>query len=205
MTLVTKQCTNESSGYHQIGENGLLACYVIAQFFFNFGPNSTTFIVPGECKLSTLPHTRTLLISTNNHTQASPLATVPPPTVSPPLPARSAPSSPRCSLVPCAHVEPPRRTSLHGSTTSCRSTLCSCSWAASPLFSFLRPNARLSSSLLARSLVLPSMILDSLAVCRFRETTRARRRRRLDTIACSSRRFRLVPVDFYFVCINAFF
>jgi PHS family inorganic phosphate transporter-like MFS transporter len=29
--------------------NGLLALYVIAQFFFNFGPNSTTFIVPGEC------------------------------------------------------------------------------------------------------------------------------------------------------------
>jgi MFS transporter, PHS family, inorganic phosphate transporter len=25
------------------------AIYVIAQFFFNFGPNATTFIVPGEC------------------------------------------------------------------------------------------------------------------------------------------------------------
>ncbi|KAL9096399.1 MAG: hypothetical protein Q9165_001396 [Trypethelium subeluteriae] len=36
-------------GYHVIGENGLLACYVVAQFFFNFGPNATTFIVPGEC------------------------------------------------------------------------------------------------------------------------------------------------------------
>ncbi|KAK1824981.1 acid phosphatase pho5 [Friedmanniomyces endolithicus] len=36
-------------GYHKIGQNGLLACYVIAEFFFNFGPNSTTFIVPGEC------------------------------------------------------------------------------------------------------------------------------------------------------------
>ena len=36
-------------GFHAIGENGLLACYVIAQFFFNFGPNATTFIVPGEC------------------------------------------------------------------------------------------------------------------------------------------------------------
>ncbi|KJX96209.1 inorganic phosphate transporter pho84 like protein [Zymoseptoria brevis] len=35
--------------YHQIGTSGLLALYVIAQFFFNFGPNSTTFIVPGEC------------------------------------------------------------------------------------------------------------------------------------------------------------
>ena len=29
--------------------NALLALYVVAQFFFNFGPNSTTFIVPGEC------------------------------------------------------------------------------------------------------------------------------------------------------------
>ncbi|KAF4556169.1 Sugar (and other) transporter-like protein 51 [Elsinoe fawcettii] len=36
-------------GYHRIGEKGILACYVLAQFFFNFGPNSTTFIVPGEC------------------------------------------------------------------------------------------------------------------------------------------------------------
>lgn len=35
--------------YHKIGTSGLLACYVLAQFFFNFGPNSTTFIVPGEC------------------------------------------------------------------------------------------------------------------------------------------------------------
>jgi PHS family inorganic phosphate transporter-like MFS transporter len=35
--------------YHQIGTSGLLACYVITMFFFNFGPNSTTFIVPGEC------------------------------------------------------------------------------------------------------------------------------------------------------------
>ncbi|KAK4898122.1 acid phosphatase pho5 [Elasticomyces elasticus] len=36
-------------GYHKIGESGLLACYVLAEFFFNFGPNTTTFIVPGEC------------------------------------------------------------------------------------------------------------------------------------------------------------
>ena len=36
-------------GYHVIGENGLLACYILCQFFFNFGPNATTFIVPGEC------------------------------------------------------------------------------------------------------------------------------------------------------------
>ncbi|KAL2015473.1 hypothetical protein VTK56DRAFT_5379 [Thermocarpiscus australiensis] len=35
--------------YFHIPANGLLAIYVLAQFFFNFGPNATTFIVPGEC------------------------------------------------------------------------------------------------------------------------------------------------------------
>ena len=35
--------------YNNISPNGLLAIYVLAQFFFNFGPNATTFIVPGEC------------------------------------------------------------------------------------------------------------------------------------------------------------
>ncbi|KAF4996437.1 hypothetical protein FGRMN_4494 [Fusarium graminum] len=34
--------------YNHITSNGLLAIYVLAQFFFNFGPNTTTFIVPGE-------------------------------------------------------------------------------------------------------------------------------------------------------------
>lgn len=35
--------------YNHLGNHALLALYVLAQFFFNFGPNSTTFIVPGEC------------------------------------------------------------------------------------------------------------------------------------------------------------
>jgi PHS family inorganic phosphate transporter-like MFS transporter len=35
--------------YHRLSPHGLLAIYVLAQFFFNFGPNTTTFIVPGEC------------------------------------------------------------------------------------------------------------------------------------------------------------
>lgn len=35
--------------YHKLSENALLALYVLSQFFFNFGPNATTFIVPGEC------------------------------------------------------------------------------------------------------------------------------------------------------------
>jgi PHS family inorganic phosphate transporter-like MFS transporter len=36
-------------GFHKISSHGLLALYVLCQFFFNFGPNATTFIVPGEC------------------------------------------------------------------------------------------------------------------------------------------------------------
>ncbi|RMZ78463.1 hypothetical protein DV737_g3908, partial [Chaetothyriales sp. CBS 132003] len=35
--------------YHKLSEGGLLALYVLCQLFFNFGPNATTFIVPGEC------------------------------------------------------------------------------------------------------------------------------------------------------------
>lgn len=35
--------------YHKLNGHALLALYVLAQFFFNFGPNATTFIVPGEC------------------------------------------------------------------------------------------------------------------------------------------------------------
>ncbi|GMM32156.1 phosphate transporter [Martiniozyma asiatica (nom. inval.)] len=35
-------------GYYKLGEKGLLAFYIISQFFQNFGPNTTTFIIPGE-------------------------------------------------------------------------------------------------------------------------------------------------------------
>jgi PHS family inorganic phosphate transporter-like MFS transporter len=34
--------------YNKLGNHGLLALYVLAQFFCNFGPNVTTFIYPGE-------------------------------------------------------------------------------------------------------------------------------------------------------------
>lgn len=34
--------------YSKIGEKGLLALYVLSQFFQNFGANTTTFIIPGE-------------------------------------------------------------------------------------------------------------------------------------------------------------
>jgi PHS family inorganic phosphate transporter-like MFS transporter len=36
-------------GYNSLGRASLLALYILAQVFFNFGPNSTTFVVPGEC------------------------------------------------------------------------------------------------------------------------------------------------------------
>ncbi|KAI0598299.1 H+ symporter [Biscogniauxia sp. FL1348] len=35
--------------YKSLSQGSLLALYVIANYFFNFGPNTTTFIVPGEC------------------------------------------------------------------------------------------------------------------------------------------------------------
>jgi len=35
--------------FHHLSGHALLALYVLAQLFFNFGPNATTFIVPGEC------------------------------------------------------------------------------------------------------------------------------------------------------------
>ncbi|KAF2872305.1 inorganic phosphate transporter 1-6 /Pi cotransporter [Massariosphaeria phaeospora] len=35
--------------YHKIPPHGQLAIYVLIQLFFNWGPNTTTFIVPGEC------------------------------------------------------------------------------------------------------------------------------------------------------------
>ncbi|PVH93698.1 inorganic phosphate transporter 1-6 /Pi cotransporter [Periconia macrospinosa] len=35
--------------YHQVGSHGALAIYILIQLVFNWGPNSTTFIVPGEC------------------------------------------------------------------------------------------------------------------------------------------------------------
>lgn len=35
--------------FDSLTSGSLLALYVVAQFFFNFGPNTTTFIIPGEC------------------------------------------------------------------------------------------------------------------------------------------------------------
>jgi PHS family inorganic phosphate transporter-like MFS transporter len=36
-------------GYKSLSRGALLTLYILAQLFFNFGPNSTTFVVPGEC------------------------------------------------------------------------------------------------------------------------------------------------------------
>ncbi|KAH8884804.1 phosphate permease [Thozetella sp. PMI_491] len=35
--------------YDSLNEAAMLTLYVLAQLFFNWGPNTTTFIVPGEC------------------------------------------------------------------------------------------------------------------------------------------------------------
>lgn len=34
--------------YNRLSDGGLLGLYIVAQFFVNFGPNTTTFIIPGE-------------------------------------------------------------------------------------------------------------------------------------------------------------
>ena len=41
-TLLTVFFCIMGFGYNVIGTSGLFACFVLAQFFFNFGPNSTT-------------------------------------------------------------------------------------------------------------------------------------------------------------------
>jgi PHS family inorganic phosphate transporter-like MFS transporter len=48
-TILTVLFVVMGFAYFHIPPNGLLAIFVLAQFFFNFGPNATTFIVPGEC------------------------------------------------------------------------------------------------------------------------------------------------------------
>ncbi|KAI0811610.1 major facilitator superfamily domain-containing protein [Xylaria sp. FL0064] len=35
--------------YYELSKGSLFGLYVIANYFFNFGPNTTTFIIPGEC------------------------------------------------------------------------------------------------------------------------------------------------------------
>ncbi|KAF2471702.1 inorganic phosphate transporter-like protein [Lindgomyces ingoldianus] len=35
--------------YHKLSGHAMLGLYVLVQLFFNWGPNMTTFIVPGEC------------------------------------------------------------------------------------------------------------------------------------------------------------
>ncbi|CCD27217.1 MFS transporter NDAI_0K00280 [Naumovozyma dairenensis CBS 421] len=48
-TLLTVLFCVIGFAYHKIGDKGLLGLYIVCQFFQNFGPNVTTFIVPGEC------------------------------------------------------------------------------------------------------------------------------------------------------------
>lgn len=36
-------------GFHHLSQGAFLALYILGHFFFNAGPNTTTFIIPGEC------------------------------------------------------------------------------------------------------------------------------------------------------------
>ncbi len=35
--------------FHSLSNHALFGLYILAEVFFNFGPNATTFIIPGEC------------------------------------------------------------------------------------------------------------------------------------------------------------
>lgn len=47
--LLTLIFTTIGFAYNYLSKGALFALYVLAQLFFNFGPNTTTFIIPGEC------------------------------------------------------------------------------------------------------------------------------------------------------------
>jgi PHS family inorganic phosphate transporter-like MFS transporter len=47
--LLTVIFTTIGFAHAHLSTGGLFALYVFAQLFFNFGPNTTTFIIPGEC------------------------------------------------------------------------------------------------------------------------------------------------------------
>lgn len=147
-------------GYNRLGENGLLAIYVLAQFFFNFGPNSTTFIVPGEC----FP-TRYRSTSHGISAAAGKIGSIIgrfSPSVHFPFfflcisrtcantlffpPTQAKAPSPLCAL-----AAPPAPAPAPGSTTCWRFSRSLCFWAASRRFSSRRRSARRSRSCLMRT------------------------------------------------------
>jgi PHS family inorganic phosphate transporter-like MFS transporter len=117
--------------YNKLSPNGLLAIYVLAQFFFNFGPNSTTFIVPGEC----FP-TRYRSTSHGISAATGKVCFLMPPTLIKKSIGvlteytRSAPSSAKAPSPPSASTAA-RTARPRGSTTSSRSTPSSCFSASS--------------------------------------------------------------------------
>ena len=163
--------------YHKFSGHGLLALYVLCQFFFNFGK---CLIHPCRSPLNEFTHTSTQALTpppSSHPVNVSQRATAPPRTVSPPRPERSAPSSPSASSGlsgPGAHPQgrPPRP----GSTTSCRSLRSSCSAVSSPRFWSRRRSGRRSRSWPARSRVRLTMTL-SMAGMGTRAAPRATRAR----------------------------
>jgi len=117
--------------YNKLSANGLLAIYVLAQFFFNFGPNATTFIVPGECFPTRYRSTSHGISAASGKVSSSLLPVLLSGHHELTLHHRSAPSSARAPSHPSATTALPRPTRTPGWTTSSRSMPSSCSWAAS--------------------------------------------------------------------------
>lgn len=162
----------------------LLALYVLAQFFFNFGrsrvlispctPRPVFFSLdsanlllmqsqPVQFRPANGPQAPTQPLS-SCRANVSPPATAPRRTASRPRRARLAPSLHKPSLARCGRAAQPRAPPAtpppRGSITSCRSSPSSCFSASSPPCSFRRPSVRRSRNwrarCLARRITIPS-------------------------------------------------
>lgn len=117
--------------FDKLGNKGMFGIYVVVQFFFNFGMT--------PCLYALLMIILTYLQDQTQQPSSSPVnasqpATAPPPTASLPLPAKSAPSLPKQPSLPSVPVTKLARPARHhGSTTSCKFTLLSCSRVFLPL------------------------------------------------------------------------
>jgi len=165
----------------------LLALFVLAQFFFNFGTYTRS---PMNQPQTNLPPQAPTRLPSSSPANASQHATAPPPTAYPPPQAKSAPSSRNASSALSANAAPqPAPPPPPGSTTSWRSLRSSCCAASSPRSSSPRPSARRSRSWRARCRGRVTTTLRILGTAR--STTGAARRTARMGIRARRRWFRL--------------
>lgn len=129
-------------GYYAIGTSGLFACFVLAQFFFNFGlflrPHAVTIITDIIAPRNKVPTPPPSLFPAS----ASQQDTGPRATASPLHQVKSVQSLLSVLSARFEQEVPQKTTARHGSTTSWRSSRSSCSAVSSLPFSSLRLSAR---------------------------------------------------------------